>query len=94
MRVLGRSAWSSPRLTHPTSCCLTCTCPFPGRDVLAALKRDARTAPIPVAILTADARIGRPRELVDAGAYRFLTKPVDVDEILDLLDSVTAGEKP
>ena len=63
---------------------------IPGQEVLAALKSDRRTASIPVVILTADARIGQPRQLVDAGAYRFLTKPVDVEEILDLLDDVTA----
>lgn len=63
---------------------------IPGQKVLAALKSDRRTASIPVVILTADARIGQPRQLVDAGAYRFLTKPVDVEEILDLLDDVTA----
>jgi CheY-like chemotaxis protein len=62
---------------------------IPGRSVLAALKSDPRTAPIPVVVLTADARIGRPRELVEIGAYRFLTKPVDVDEVLALLDGVT-----
>jgi PAS domain S-box-containing protein len=61
----------------------------PGHDVLVALKGDRRTAAIPVVILTADARVGQPSQLVDAGAYRFLTKPVDVDEVLTLLDSVT-----
>ena len=60
----------------------------PGQEVLTALKTDPRTAEIPVVILTADARIGQPRQLMSAGAYRCLTKPVDVDEILDLLDSL------
>lgn len=67
---------------------------IPGEEVLVALKSDPRTAAIPVVILTADARVGQLRQLVEAGAYRFLTKPVDVAEILDLLDSVIARGSP
>ena len=66
----------------------------PGHQVLTALKSDPRTAEIPVVILTADARVGQPRQLVANGAHRFLTKPVDVDEVLGLLDSVMIKGNP
>ena len=54
-----------------------------GREVLRALKRRDDTKDIPVVILSADASPGLATRLVDAGAERFLTKPIDVDVVLD-----------
>jgi CheY-like chemotaxis protein len=62
----------------------------PGRDVLRALKRRADTEDIPVVVLSADASPGLSRTLVAAGAEQFLTKPVDVDVVLALLDEVAS----
>jgi PAS domain S-box-containing protein len=66
-----------------------------GHDVLRSLKRRADTRDIPVVILSADASPGLARKLVDAGAEQFLTKPLDFDVVLALLDDVarrrTAG---
>lgn len=61
-----------------------------GRDVLLALKSHPATAATPVAILSADATSGLPRQLRDAGADHFLTKPLDIDDVLELLDDVAA----
>jgi CheY-like chemotaxis protein len=67
-----------------------------GHDVLRTLKRRADTKDIPVVILSADASPGLARKLVEAGAEQFLTKPLDFDVVLALLDDVarrrTAGE--
>jgi PAS domain S-box-containing protein len=65
---------------------------LPGRDVLMALKNHPDTCSIPVAILTADAGASQPRHLQRAGADRFLTKPLDVDEVLRLLDDHGQGD--
>lgn len=68
-----------------------------GRDVLRSLKRRDDTKDIPVAVLTADASSGLERTLLDAGAETFLTKPLDVDLVLALLDDVArrrAGGDP
>jgi len=62
-----------------------------GQDVLTALKNRPETSAIPVTILTADASSVQPRRLLEAGADRFLTKPLDIDELLGLLDEVIAG---
>ena len=64
----------------------------PGEEVLRRLLADPRTADIPVVVLSADARPGLIKRLLDAGARRFLTKPLDVAELLGLLDEV-AGER-
>jgi PAS domain S-box-containing protein len=65
---------------------------IPGEEVLERLKADERTAGIPVVILSADARQGLTARLLAAGARTFLTKPLDVGELLKLLDQI-AEEK-
>jgi PAS domain S-box-containing protein len=59
-----------------------------GTDVLRVLKRRDDTKGIPVVILSADASPGLSRKLVHAGAERFITKPLDFDVVLGLLDDV------
>jgi CheY-like chemotaxis protein len=46
---------------------------------------------VPVIILSADARPSLIQALLDQGVRAFLTKPLDVRELLGLLDTV-AGE--
>jgi CheY-like chemotaxis protein len=60
-----------------------------GRDVLLALKSSPNTSGTPIAMVTADASSGAPRRLREAGADHFLTKPLDVDDVLALLDGVS-----
>lgn len=57
-----------------------------GDEVLAQLQADATTRSIPVAVLTADATPTRRRPLLDGGAFAYLTKPLDVAEVLRLVD--------
>ncbi len=57
-----------------------------GEDVLRELKGHPATAAIPVVVMSADATPGRVQRLLDAGAARYLTKPIDVPRLLDLLD--------
>jgi len=57
-----------------------------GAEVLAALRADPRTESVPVVVLSADASPAQARRLLAAGAQRYLTKPVDVHDVLDLLD--------
>ena len=60
-----------------------------GLDVLVALRRDPVTAHIPVVVLTADASATQAQRLAQAGASRYLTKPLVLDEILATLDGIT-----
>ena len=65
-----------------------------GLDVLVALRRDPVTAHIPVVVLTADASATQAQRLAQAGASRYLTKPLVLDEILAALDGITRADIP
>lgn len=57
-----------------------------GEDVLKRLRDDPDTASIPVVIVSADATPGQVRRLLNCGAAGYLTKPIDVRELLRLVD--------
>jgi CheY-like chemotaxis protein len=63
---------------------------MPGQEVLRRLQTSPRTAEIPVVILSADARPGLIQRLQEQGARSFLTKPLAVKELLEVLDAVAA----
>ncbi|MES2320454.1 MAG: ATP-binding protein [Pseudomonadota bacterium] len=61
-----------------------------GIDALHELRRDPRSSHIPVLALTANAM---PRDIergIDAGFYRYLTKPINIDEFNEAIDSTLA----
>lgn len=57
-----------------------------GREVLLELRSEAQTAPIPVIVLSADATSGQRTRLMDAGAFAYLTKPLEVRKFFEVLD--------
>jgi signal transduction histidine kinase/CheY-like chemotaxis protein len=57
-----------------------------GDEVLQRLRDDPVTARIPVVIVSADATPGQIQRLLNAGALAYLTKPIDVAELLGMLD--------
>ena len=59
---------------------------IPGEEVLARLRADEETDAIPVIVLSADATSAHRRDLMAAGADEYLTKPIGVRELLDLMD--------
>jgi signal transduction histidine kinase/CheY-like chemotaxis protein len=66
-----------------------------GLELLRHLKADPATATIPVIVVSADATAQQVDAALDAGAVRYLTKPVAVNELLatvdDLLDRMDTG---
>jgi two-component system, cell cycle response regulator DivK len=56
-----------------------------GVEALAQLRRDERTASIPVLALTAQAMHGDRERFLDAGFDGYLSKPVDVIELLRIV---------
>jgi PAS domain S-box-containing protein len=58
-----------------------------GIDVLEKLRGDDRTSSIPVIMLSADASQEQIKRFTDAGAKDYLTKPLDLEYFLTLLDS-------
>lgn len=57
-----------------------------GHEVLRHLKGDESTADIPVVIVSADATHSQVKRLLDDGAHAYLTKPIDVSELLAAVD--------
>lgn len=61
-----------------------------GEEVLARLRGDPVTADLRVVVISAEARPGETTRVIEAGAERYLVKPVDVVELLAVLESVEA----
>jgi CheY-like chemotaxis protein len=60
----------------------------PGWNVLAQLRADANTRHIPVVVISADAMEPQIRRLREAGAYDYLTKPLNLRKFLGVLREV------
>jgi signal transduction histidine kinase/ActR/RegA family two-component response regulator len=61
---------------------------MPGQEVFRRLRANAKTAEIPVVVLSADARPNLISRMLDDGVRAFLTKPLDVKQLLELIDTV------
>ena len=65
---------------------------IPGWEVLATLQADPLTRGIPVVIISADATSNRIGRLMKAGARNYLTKPLNVRELLETLREYLRSE--
>jgi CheY-like chemotaxis protein len=63
---------------------------IPGEEVFRRLAEDEATREIPIVIVSADANRETLRRLEEAGARRFLTKPVNVELFLQTIDQLLA----
>jgi signal transduction histidine kinase/CheY-like chemotaxis protein len=61
---------------------------MPGQEVFRRLQANAKTADIPVVVLSADARPTLITRMLDQGVRAFLTKPLDVKQLLELIDTI------
>jgi signal transduction histidine kinase/ActR/RegA family two-component response regulator len=61
-----------------------------GEDVLDELGSSPETGHIPVVIVSAAASKGRVRMLRERGAYDYLTKPIDLSQLLEVVNSALA----
>jgi PAS domain S-box-containing protein len=59
-----------------------------GREVLRLLRTDRLDRNVPVVIVSADASPGQIKSMRAEGAYAYLTKPIDFEEMFDLLDEI------
>ena len=62
-----------------------------GEDVLREIRSDPLLARTPVIVLSADATPGQVRRMVAAGARAYLTKPLDVRQLLTHIDQALSG---
>ncbi|MBI1352606.1 MAG: PAS domain S-box protein [Actinomycetales bacterium] len=63
-----------------------------GAEILRELRSDPATTALPIFVLTADASPEVRRQALSMGATGFLTKPVDVAEVLESVDESTREE--
>ena len=85
----GRLGIDLAREHHPSAVMLDLHLPdMDGDTVLHLLRADPATADIPVLVLSADATPNQVRRLLAAGADAYLTKPLDINELLDVLDGL------
>jgi signal transduction histidine kinase/CheY-like chemotaxis protein len=61
---------------------------MPGQEVFRRLQANPKTADIPVVVLSADARPSLITDMLQRGVRAFLTKPLDVRELLELIDTI------
>jgi CheY-like chemotaxis protein len=59
-----------------------------GDEVLARLHQDERTRALPVIVISADATPAQRQRTLAAGAMAYLTKPLEVQRLLDLLEAI------
>ncbi|WP_073003184.1 ATP-binding protein [Mariniphaga anaerophila] len=57
-----------------------------GYEIVKLLKADMKTKDIPVVIVSADAMEKQVKRLMDEGVQGYLTKPVDIEQLLDIID--------
>ncbi len=65
-----------------------------GVEALRRLRMQARTAPIPVVAVTAQAMAGDREVFQEAGFDGYLSKPIDIDALVSLVERYTARRGP
>jgi CheY-like chemotaxis protein len=61
---------------------------MPGHEVLNTLKADPLTADIPVVVISADAMSRQIQRLIEAGAHDYLTKPIDLRKLGEVVRTI------
>ena len=65
---------------------------MPGNEVLRRLKAEPATREIPVVVLSADATDRQVERVLAAGAHAYLTKPLDIERFLDVVNDTLGAE--
>ena len=87
--ITGLDGLAAIRIRRPDVILLDMHLPdISGMELLRHLKADLATSTIPVVIVSADALASQIDEAMQAGALRYLTKPVNVAELLAVVDEL------
>jgi DNA-binding response OmpR family regulator len=63
----------------------------PGEEVLRRLRADPLTAGAAVVMISGDATSEQPARLRELGAIDYITKPFDIERLLDIVDRLGVG---
>jgi DNA-binding NarL/FixJ family response regulator len=89
----GGDGWDQLLKARPDVLLLDLDLPdVPGTKILDSLKEDPRLKDTAVVVVSADATPKRIQKLKAAGACAYLTKPLEVTELLDTIDALLRGE--
>jgi PAS domain S-box-containing protein len=87
--MLGLDGLTAIRATRPDMILLDMQLPdISGLELLRHLKQDDNVADIPVVVVSADATPMQTQRALTSGALRYVTKPVDVALLLQIVDDV------
>jgi len=87
--ITGLDGLAAIRLNRPDLILLDMHLPdISGLELLRHLQADPETQTIPVVVVSADALAKETEEALAAGATRYLTKPVSVAELLNVMDAL------
>lgn len=90
----GRLGLELAREHHPDAILLDLHLPdIPGDQILRMIRADQELRRTPTIILSADATPGQIKRLLDAGADDYLTKPLDVQRFLAIVDRVLGQDR-
>ena len=93
--VQGRRGFDLAREHRPDMILLDLNLPdVSGEQVLNQLRADPQTQTIPVVVVTADASEGQADRFLTLGASAYVTKPFEVDEVLDVIDGILGSRRP
>lgn len=59
-----------------------------GRELVAALQRNKKYAAIPTIIMSAMVKVSEIRSLLEAGAERFLAKPIEKERLIEEVEAI------
>ena len=91
-RCNGRDGLAAARDLVPDLILLDLNLPdLDGAEVLTALREDERCRSVPVVFISADATSASIQKMLAAGARAYLTKPLNVDGFLEVLDGALGG---
>jgi len=91
----GPSGIAKARALHPDVILMDINLPgISGVEAMKMLRSDPETTHIPVVALSANAMQRDIQMGLAAGFFRYLTKPIKIDEFMDALDSALASAQP
>jgi len=87
----GKAGIVAARTLRPDVLLLDLQLPdMPGLEVLGTIRGEAATKDIPVVVISADAGPEFETAAYSAGANAFLTKPIQVDQLLNVVEGLLA----